>query len=86
MIYTITAIFDVAVGAFNRPMFTRSTGEAVRLFTDETNREAPDNPLYNHPEDYRLFNLGTYSDEDGSFNTPPKPELILDATQAALKR
>lgn len=59
------AIRDSAAGAFNRPFFVPTVGFAIRSFRDECNRQAPDNPMYNHPADFELYQLGYYQEETG---------------------
>jgi hypothetical protein len=65
--YVITAVRDSAIGAFNRPMFSPSVGATVRSFSDEANRDDKENPMYAHPEDFELWQLGTWNDETGLF-------------------
>lgn len=63
----VCAVYDSAVEAFGQPFFVAHVGAAVRSFTDEVNRAAPDNALHAHPDDYELFCLAEYDDWDGTF-------------------
>lgn len=63
----ICAVRDRAIDAFGTPFFVQSIGMAVRSFTDELNRKAPDNQLSNHPEDFDLYHLGYYEGDTGKF-------------------
>lgn len=63
----IVAIRDRAVDAFMRPWYVRSVGEAIRVFSDSINSK--DGPMMDHPEDYDLYVLGTFKEEDGLFDT-----------------
>lgn len=63
----VVAIRDRAVDAFLRPWYVRSTGEALRVFTDSLN--TPDSQMKVHPEDYDLYALGTFVEETGLFDT-----------------
>lgn len=63
----IVAIRDRAVDAFFRPVFAPTIGVAVRSFQDEINRQDPNNELAKHPEDYDLYQLGTFDEETGRF-------------------
>lgn len=65
--FVICCIRDTAADSFNVPIFLRSTGVAIRTFTDEVNRAADDNPLYKHPDDHDLYMLGHYEQETGEF-------------------
>ena len=63
----VVAIYDSAVQAYMRPFYARARGEALRMFTDEVNRAADDNPLYKHPEDYSLNVLALFDEVNGDF-------------------
>ena len=67
------SVFDKAVGAYMRPFFLQSDGQAVRFFMDEIN--APDSAVGRHPEDYSLFRLGVFNDADGGFE-PCEPLCV----------
>ncbi|WNK14764.1 MAG: nonstructural protein [Microvirus sp.] len=71
----IVAIRDRAVDTYGRPSFVPSLGHAIRSFGDELNRAGQDSPMNQHPEDYDLFHLGEYDDQDGTFTTI-KPKQI----------
>ncbi len=60
----IVAIFDKAIEGYMRPYFAQSVGQAIRMFIDEVNR--PDgSDMGRHPEDYALFHIGTFHDNNG---------------------
>lgn len=63
----ICSIRDSAADAYGRPFFLPSVGVAIRSFTDEVNRPAEDNQIYQHPEDFDLFELGEFDDVSGRF-------------------
>lgn len=73
------SVFDIKAGAFGRPFFSASRGLAVRSLGDEVNRAAQDNVMYAHAEDFRLFELGNFDDESGTFELHAVPHLVLDA-------
>ncbi|QXP44315.1 MAG: nonstructural protein [Arizlama microvirus] len=66
----VVAVYDSAVHSYGQPFFVPAVGAALRSFIDEVNRAAPDNMLYQHPEDYELFVLATFDDEAGIFEIP----------------
>lgn len=78
MILVILAIKDRAVDAYGRPMFFPAIGAAVRAFQDEINRVAPDNTMNAHPDDYDLYEFGTFNDSTGRFL------LNVDPVQVAI--
>ena len=63
----ICSIRDSAADAYGRPFFLPSVGVAIRSFTDEVNRPSEDNQIYQHPEDFDLFELGEFDDTTGRF-------------------
>lgn len=79
-ILQVVSVYDSAVNAFARPFFVPSTGVALRSFSDEVNRQAPDNPMSQHPEDFTLYLLGSFDEDSGQFtNTQSRPELLVRA-------
>lgn len=73
--FVICVIRDSAADAYNIPIFLRSTGVAIRTFTDEINRAAEDNPLYKHPDDHDLYMFGYYDQESGEFELEKPRQL-----------
>lgn len=66
----VVSIFDVAAGVYSRPVFCGTKGLAVRSFQDECRRAGTGDQLgdmQRHPEDFRLFLLGTFDDVQGRF-------------------
>jgi len=76
MIQFICTVKDRAADAFGRPMFVPSTGVAIRSFSDEINRNNADNQLYNHPDDFDLYELGQFDDNTGLFTLHDQPKLL----------
>lgn len=76
MILNICTVKDRAADAFGRPMFVPSTGVAIRSFSDEINRNNADNQLYNHPDDFDLYELGQFDDNTGIFTLHEQPKLL----------
>lgn len=67
MIRQVVAVKDSAAETFGQPFFVSAVGAAVRSFQDEVNRSAADNPVYQHPEHFSLWRLGTFDDVSGEF-------------------
>lgn len=74
----IVAIRDRAVDAFGTPFFVPALGGALRSFADEVNRRDPEgkNQLAAHPEDFDLYELGSYNDGDAKFELLEKPRQV----------
>lgn len=69
----ICAVRDRAIDAFGQPIFCHTVSEAIRAFADQVNNRQ--SPMNSHPEDYDLYLIGTYADEDGSL-VGEKPQMI----------
>ena len=72
----ICTVKDRAADAYGRPMFVPSTGVAIRSFSDEINRNNADNQLFNHPDDFDLYELGEFDDNSGLFSLHEQPKLL----------
>ena len=75
----VVAIYDRAADAYGVPNFVAAIGSAVRGFGDEVNRVAGDNALYQHPEDFDLYELGEYDDQLARFELLADRRLIARA-------
>ena len=69
----ICAVRDRAIDSFDRPFFAHTVQEAIRVFSDEVNR--PQSPMNAHADDYDLYLLGTYEEQDGTVQAE-KPAMI----------
>lgn len=72
----IVAVRDRAVAGFMPPIFVSHVGMAVRSFSDEVRK--PDTQFNAHPDDFDLFELGSFETDTGRF------ELLPDARQVAI--
>lgn len=75
MILLVCSVRDSALDAFMRPIFVPTAGMAVRSFQDEVKN--PDSPMAKHPEDYALFELGTFDEESGKLVNLPSPRQLV---------
>lgn len=75
----IVSIFDRAAGAFGRPAFVPSKGVAMRSFSEEVNRIGDDNMVNKHPDDFDMFYLGEFDDNNALFALSNPPELLARA-------
>ena len=81
----ICSVKDRAADAFGRPMFVPSQGVAIRSFSDELNRNDPENQLYNHPDDFDLYDFGTFDDNSGQFELHELPKLLSLGKQVKIQ-
>lgn len=80
----ICSVKDRAADAFGRPMFVPSTGVAIRSFTDEVNRADKDNQLFNHPDDFDLYDHGIFDDQTGKFELHELPQQLAIGKQVKI--
>jgi len=59
----IFAVYDDKAGAYSRPFFMATRGLALRAFADSVNDLS--HPIGQHPEDYYLFQAGTFDNASG---------------------
>ena len=74
MIHKIFTIHDSKAQAFLPPFILPRAEMAERTFGDCIN--SADHQFGQHPDDYTLFELGAFDDEDASYVTHPSPFLI----------
>lgn len=72
------SIYDEKAQVFNNPFFTPAIGIASRMFSDLANDRATSIGL--HPEDYKLYHIGYFNNEQASFDTCEVPIFIGAAT------
>jgi hypothetical protein len=85
MISVIVSVRDTAAEAYGRPMYLQSLGVAIRSFTDEVNREDKDNQLFNHPDDFDLYELGVFDDSLGKYELRDNPTVIVRGKDVKIK-
>ncbi|QGH72845.1 MAG: DNA binding protein [Microviridae sp. ctjyu33] len=66
MILKVFTVYDSKVEAFLPPFFMKSKGEAVRGFTEVCNDSKSN--FFKYPEDYTLFEVGSFDDATGKFD------------------
>lgn len=73
----IYAVRDRATDQFGNPMFLVASGQAIRSFTDEVNRADKDNQIFNHPDDFDLYELGSYETSTGLFDVHVPEQVCI---------
>nr|AVQ10284.1 DNA binding protein VP5 [Gokushovirinae environmental samples] len=61
----VFTVRDEKVHLFLPPFYARNKGEAVRSFGDAARNK--EHNFAKYPEDFTLYELGTFDDEDGTF-------------------
>lgn len=83
MKYSVLSVKDRAIDAFNRPMFVPTVGVAIRSFTDECNKK--DSELNAHPEDYDLYEIGSWDDQNAVYTPLESPRVVSRAQDIVVK-
>lgn len=82
----LCSVKDRAADAYGRPMFVPSVGVAIRSFSDEVNRKDVENQLFNHPDDFDLYELGEFDDNTGLFALHEQPKLLSLGKQVKINQ
>lgn len=65
MILQVLVVYDSKARAYLLPMFTTHVDVCLRAFADAAND--PAHQVGKHPEDFTLFHLGVWNDDDAVF-------------------
>lgn len=82
MVLVIVAVKDRAADAFMRPFFVPTPAMAVRSFMDEVQREAVDNQLFHHSDDFDLYEIGIFDDSTGRITSHEDMKVLMLGKQA----
>jgi hypothetical protein len=78
----IVAVKDRAADAFMRPFFVPTPAIAVRSFMDEVQRDAADNQLFHHSDDFDLYEIGIFDDSTGRITSHEDMKVLMLGKQA----
>lgn len=71
------SIRDQKAEIFNTPFFQKTHGEAERSFRELV--QDPKSMVHKYPDDYDLYYLGTYNDQNGLISPVDTPQHVLKA-------
>jgi hypothetical protein len=74
MIHKVFTVHDAKAEAYLPPFYMRSNGEAIRAFADSITQR--DHAFHKHPEDFTLFEVGTYDDVKCKFDIMSTPQPL----------
>ena len=63
----IFSVYDDKAKCFFPPLFQAHIGQAIRMFCDTA--QDSKTQINRHPEDFRLFHIGVFNDDDGSIES-----------------
>lgn len=84
MLMETYSIHDSKSKTFSPPFFQRSRGEAIRAFSELANKQ--DNNIGKYPEDFCLYQVGTFEDNTGEIqavklvNVGLASQFVVDST------
>lgn len=77
MKFDIFVVRDRVADTYGNPFFMPNTGMAIRTFRDEVNRADANNPLYQHSDDFDLFQCGSFDNETCIFETRAPMQVAI---------
>lgn len=63
----VISVYDKKTATYERPFVVRHIGEAIREW--DVVRKNPETKFGKNPEDFDLFQIGTYNDQHGTLET-----------------
>lgn len=69
------SIYDSKVEAYLQPFFMQNSAQAQRSFSDLVNDKT--HAFGKHPEDYTLFEIGSWEDSNCKFNLFETPRSLV---------
>lgn len=74
----LVALKDCAVQAFMVPQAVMHKNSMVRALTDGLAKKAEKSPDWvNHPEDFELWEVGSFDDQTGVCSAASPPQMIV---------
>lgn len=79
----VVALRDIKADQYNVPIFTPNINVMLRDLRDLVNDHQGKENWQKHPEDFELWEIGTWETGDGEFDLPgPKQLLALSTLKA----
>lgn len=73
------AMRDVKVGNYLPPLVCLNLPDALRRFTGFASKPGTD--VFQYPEEFEIYKLGTYNDENAQIVTEPIPTFIVNVKE-----
>lgn len=77
----VVAVRDQKADAFGNPWYAQTVPMALRHFSDAVNTQDDTNQWRKHPDDFALFQLGTYESSTGKFELLDTPSQLCVASE-----
>lgn len=73
------SVYDVKSESFSKPFYALTKGEAIRIFTEAANDTSSN--IGKYPEDFSLFDLGSFDESNASIAPNLAPVSIGTALE-----
>ena len=74
MILNMYSLFDIKSRIFHPPVYCHNDPHCLRMFESELRKKQ--SIFAEYPEDFQIFNLGTFDDATGDIIPVKKPTLV----------
>lgn len=78
MIQNVYTIKDAKSNTFANPFYSINHNTAIRSFNQAAND--PQTTIHQYPEDFSLYYLGTFNDENADFKAEQTPQFVANPT------
>lgn len=75
----VYSLFDKKANAYLTPVYFNEVGEASRMLA--TVVQTADNNISRYPEDFSLYQLGTFDQESGKLESLKQPLFVANAVE-----
>ncbi len=75
-------VYDEKAECFGNPFFVSAPGQATRMFADLSRDKQT--TVGQHPEDFTLYQVGTWNNSEAKFDNLTTPKFICKATDSIL--
>lgn len=84
MILGMYTIHDITAEVYTPPFYAINEGSAIRVTRGLTNQ--PGTHYFDNPEDFRLYQIGDFNDEDCSISLIPERRLVCRLSDLLIPR
>lgn len=78
---SLLVLKDLKAEAFMTPFFAPTNGVAFRELQDQLRKGGDGNVLASHPEDFELYELGSFDPADGGLFVHDQPALLTNVAK-----
>lgn len=78
----VFSVYDEKAEFFGNPFFVTAPGQATRMFADLSKDKQT--TVGNHPEDFTLYQVGTWNNTEAKLDSLATPKFIAKATDSIL--